>query len=198
MLGFADSAVLMDGSGGSNRVVGVEDGIVQNVGTCGRIGIPKNEAQTMPSPEEIAAPLYVPASDGEGELAPAIECEDDPGGVLPEPPITLSSIDRTVFQGNCTFSACHDSQAPAAGLDLSRNVHANLLGHRVVMAQTSMPLVRPGDPDGSWLVQLLSRCEPRDDAGTVHAHMPRNAQTLLDPPVVAKIRAWIESGAKDD
>jgi len=198
MLGFADSAVLMDGSGGSNRVVGVENGIVQNVGTCGKIGIPKNEAQTMPTAAEVAAPLYVPASEAGGDLTPAIECADDPGGVLPEPPTTLSSIDETVFRGTCTYSACHDSQAPAAGLDLSQDLHANLLGHRVVMARTSMPLVRPGDPDGSWLMQLISKCEPRDDAGTVHAHMPRNAQTLLDPAVVAKIRAWIAAGAKND
>ena len=61
-----------------------------------------------------------------------------------------------------------------------------------------MPLVTPGDPSNSWLYQLISQCEPTDDAGNMVASMPRNAPNLLDEVVVAKVRAWIETGALND
>lgn len=199
MLGFADSAMLMDGSMASKgEFLGIENGIHENRGPCSVIGLPKNEAQAMPSAEELAAPLYVPPSNGEGGLPPVLECVDDPGNALPELPATLSSISDTILQGSCTYQACHDSVAPAAGLDLSANVHANLLNHEVLVARTDMRLVEPGQPERSWLMELLSRCEPKDDAGRIHAHMPRNAQTLLDPAVVAKVREWIRAGARND
>jgi hypothetical protein len=195
MLGFADSAVLMDASMvDGNQVLGVEEGIVKNTGPCTGIGLPKNAAQTMPSQEEIEAALYVPESDA-GEIPPALTCVDASNTGLPEPPVTLTSIRETVFDGGCAFQACHDAQAPAGNLDLTGDVHAALVNQPVVTAETDLPRVAPGDPEGSWLYQLLSKCEPRDDAGRVLAHMPRNSPTLLDPAVVAKIRAWIEGGA---
>lgn len=199
MLGFADSAMLMDGSMASlGELVGVEDGIYKNRGPCSTIGLPKNESQAMPTEAEIAADLYVPASDGGGDLPPALPCIDDPGTALPELPVTLTSISDTVFQGNCTYQACHDSVAPAAGLDLAQNVHANLIAHEVLFARTGKRLVEPGDPDRSWLMDLIGRCDPEDDAGVTHVHMPRNAPTLLDAAVVAKIREWIRAGARND
>jgi hypothetical protein len=199
MLGFADSAVLMDASMvDGNRVLGVEDGIVQSGGPCQGIGLPKNAAQTMPGQDELDAPLYVPQSEESADLPPVLPCIDDGGGAFPEPPITLTSIRDTVFTGSCAFQACHDAQAPAGGLDLSTDVHAHLLAHEVLTATTDLRLVEPGDPDRSWLYQLISRCEPEDATGRVVAHMPRNAPTLLDPAVVAKVRAWIAAGAPDN
>jgi hypothetical protein len=47
-------------------------------------------------------------------------------------------------------------------------------------------------------MQLLSQCEPTDDAGTVVNHMPRNSPTLLPPELVAKVRDWILNGAEDN
>jgi hypothetical protein len=58
--------------------------------------------------------------------------------------------------------------------------------------------VEPGDPEGSWLYRIISRCEPTDDAGNVLAHMPRNAPVLMDDALVATVRAWIEAGAQPD
>jgi hypothetical protein len=199
MLGLADSAVLMDATVGSGAFAGEADGRLLHEGPCDVIGLPKNAAQTLPTADEIAAPLYVPPSDpGDTDLPPVPPCEnrsglDDPGG-----PATLSSIRDTLFAPSCSFSSCHGTAPGAAGLDLrATDLHAELLGHDV-QAATALPLVAPGDPDGSWLMRLISQCEPTDDAGNVVAHMPRNAPTLADPALVARVRAWIAAGAPND
>lgn len=201
MLGLADSDVMMDAfMVGDNIVDGEVDGIVMNHGACTGIGIPRHAAQTLPSQEERDAPLYVPPSlPGEDDLPPVPECTDSPELALAEQPTTLSSIRETVFRGSCTFSACHDGVAPAAGLDLaSDDVHDNLLAHQVVFGNTDQALVEPGNPDASWLMNLISRCDPTDDAGNVLNHMPRNSPTLLPPELVAKVRDWILDGAQNN
>ena len=199
MLGFADSAILMDATMPSgNRMIGVENGVVQNVGECVAYGVPKNPAQTMPTAEEIDAPLYVPDGDAAGELPPVLPCVDDAGTALPEPPVTLASIRETVFQGSCVFQACHDAQFPAGGLDLTGDVRAQLVDQPVLSYPSELPRIAPGDPGRSWLYRVLSECEPRDANGNVVFHMPRNAPALLDPPLIAKIRAWIAAGAPAD
>ena len=66
------------------------------------------------------------------------------------------------------------------------------------MADVDLPLVKPGDPDGSWLYQIVSRCEPKDSKGNVVRTMPYNAPTPLPDEHVAALRAWIAAGAKDD
>jgi hypothetical protein len=143
--------------------------------------------------------LYVPPSDpADDDLPPVPPCIDHDPGAAAHEPATLSSIRDTLFAASCTYSSCHGGPNSAAGLDLrADDLHTELLEHGVTSA-TSRPLVVPGDPDGSWLFQLISRCEPTDDAGNVVAHMPRNAPTLSDPALVAKVRAWIEAGAQDD
>lgn len=67
-----------------------------------------------------------------------------------------------------------------------------------VTSNTMLPLVEPGDPEGSWLYQRIARCDPHDDAGASVTPMPLNAPTLSDPRLVAKVRAWIEAGAPND
>lgn len=199
MLGLAESKMVMSGDVHTgNQVDGVVDGVVMNSGPCQGIGAPVNPAQTLPSPEELQAPLYVPASlPGDADLPVAPPCVDT-RDVLSELPTTLSSISEDIFQGSCSFSACHDDNVPAGGLDLtSPDLHTTLLEHTVTTATTSLPLVAPGDPEGSWLYQLLSRCEPEDDTGRVVAHMPRNSPRLLEGALVAKVRDWILQGAPD-
>ena len=198
MLGLAESSMLLSGNVGvTTNVEEGDDGIVRLTGPCDGIGAPINPAQTLPSEEEIETPLYVPPTlPGDEGLPVAPPCVDTPPS-LSEPPETLTCINESVFVASCNFAACHDDQAPAAGLDLSQNVYENLMGLQV-MAQTDLPLVALGDPEGSWLYQLLSRCEPVDDEGRVVAHMPRNSPQLLPPEVVAKVGEWIRLGARDD
>lgn len=202
MLGFADSAVLMDASVvGENHVDGLVDGVVRNSGPCVGIGLQKNAAQTMPGADEIAAELYIPpgGTSGPGSGPDIIPCVDTSGNALAEPPATLSSIRENILNVSCVFSACHDSVVPAGGLDLaSDGLRERLLAHPILTARTDLSLVQPGDPEGSWLYYILSRCEPEDDTGRRLAHMPRNSPALLDPTLVAKVRAWIASGAADN
>jgi hypothetical protein len=201
MLGLADSDILMDAwvDEDTHRAEGVQGGIVSSGGPCEGISLERNAAQTLPSAEEIEAPLYVPEEQpSDAELPPVLPCVDAPPDILPELPVTFSSIRENVFAPNCTFRACHDAQAPAAGLDLASDPYRALGEHAVTASRTSLPLIAPGDPDGSWLYRLVSRCAPEDDTGQVLSSMPRNAATLLEPPLVAKIRAWIAAGAPND
>ncbi len=201
MLGLARMDVLMDAwvDADTHGDDGIEDGIHRRSGPCEGLAVPPNEAQAPPTAEEIGLPLYVPESlPSDADLPPVIPCEDVADAATPEAPITFGSIRETVLTPSCAFSACHDSQSPAAGLDFETDPHSELLSKGATFAQTEMPLVMPGDPAKSWLYHLISRCEPTDDAGGVAASMPRNSPNLLDPAVVAKVRAWIEAGAPND
>jgi hypothetical protein len=198
MLGLADSAVLMDGTAASNQVVGTDGEILLNQSSCNVLGLPKNPAQGMPTAEELAAPLYVPPSDpGDAGLPPVDECEDVPADAAPSIEPTLSRLRDTLFVSTCQFSSCHGGGASAVGLDLmAADLHAELMEH-AVQANTDLPLVAPGDPEGSWLYQVVAKCRPVDAAGNVASHMPLNAPKLSDPGLVAALREWIEAGAQD-
>jgi hypothetical protein len=199
MLGLADSAVLMDGSAYNNQVVGTDGEILLNQSSCSVIGLPKNAAQGPPTADELAAPLYVPPGDpGDAGLPPVDECEDVPADAPPGTDATLSKVRDTLLVSTCQFSACHGSGNAAAGLDLAAaDLHAALMDH-VVQADTDLPLVAPGDPEGSWLYRVVSECNPTDASGNVVSHMPLNSPRLSDPGLVAALREWIEAGALDD
>lgn len=196
MLLLVESDMLLDGSVISgSHFVGTEDDIKHFEGSCFVIGYPRSGSQGPPTPAELAAPLYVPpVDDDDAGLPPVPVCHDVDRSAAPLPEPTLATIRQTLFAPACSFSGCH-GLAAAGGLDLTRNdLHDALLGHSVT-AKTSLPLVAPGDPDGSWLYRLLAECEPTNDAGAIVAHMPRNAPVLLDDAVIATVRAWIDAGA---
>lgn len=200
MLGLADTAVMMDAwvDDDTNTDDGVADGIFRRSGPCEGLAVPPNAAQVLPTAEEVAGDLYVPEpAAGEADLPPALTCLDIGPDVEAEAPVTFESIRGTVLP-SCNFSACHDALSPAAGLDLETDPYDALLSGVAVGSTTGLPLVVPGDPSGSWLYRLISQCEPVNEVGNAVTSMPRNSPTLLDPPVVAKVRAWIEAGALDD
>jgi hypothetical protein len=199
MLGLADSAVLMDGSASVNMVVGTDGEILLNESPCSVLGLPKNPAQGMPTAAELAAPLYVPPGDpGDAGLPPVDDCADVPADTPPSTDATLSKVRDTLFVSTCQFSSCHGGGSAVAGLDLAAtDLHAELLDH-VVEANTELPLVAPGDPEGSWLYQVVAECRPTDAAGNVAPHMPLNSPRLADPGLVAALREWIAAGAQND
>jgi len=185
-------AVLGSSVDAYNHLVEVKDDIRHYEGPCLTGAVPKKANQSLPTAAERGADFYVPPQDpADAELPPAPACRDVDPALPAAAPATLSSIRDTIFAPSCSFSACHGAAA-AAGLDLgAADLHAQLLGHAALGSE--LPLVTPGDPDKSWLVHLLSRCDP-DGA----SHMPKNAPFLLDAALVNQVRAWIAAGANDD
>lgn len=200
MLGLAESEILMDLQVDvTDDRSGIDEGVPLDTGPCEILAVPRHAAQSLPTADEIAGDLYVPEtlpSDIDRPVVPV--CEDTPVGVAAEMPATLTSIRETIFRPSCNYRACHGADSPAGGLDLETDPWSALVGVASAVATTDQPLVQPGDAGGSWLYSLLSQCAPADDEGTVHAHMPRNGPTLLEPALVAKVRAWIAGGARDD
>jgi hypothetical protein len=176
-----------------------ENGVSQHTGPCGLVLVPNDEKYGEPTEAELDGELYLPDSDVlDDDVAIEPKCEDTP---VPtdtiDPGATLTAIRDDVFEPSCTFSSCHDADASAFGLDLTADdLHAELMDHEVLSA-TSMPLVTPGDPDASWLYQLISKCEPQSDAGPV-GHMPRNSPKLLPKALVERVHDWIADGAQDN
>ena len=196
MLGLADSRVLMDASVVKGSVVGNEDGIVMNSGDCDAIGLPKNPAQTLPTPEEIDGELYVPPSD-DIEMPSPNTCKDIGAETASFEESRLSRIRDTLFVSTCQFSACHSGENAIGGLDLAaEDLHGELLSHELQVTNTSMKLVEPGDPDNSYLYQVLTRCDPAGDGS--EPHMPLNSPELVHPKMAAMVRGWIANGAKND
>ena len=200
MLGLADSRAIMDISVLVNsKPTGVEGDVLLHEGPCQVLAFPENGAQTEPTAEEEAAPLYVPPGDaGDIDLEPLKQCVDADPSVPSKGAPSLRDIHGAIFAPGCVFSSCHDAKQPAAGLDLqSPGLHERLLAHAVA-ARVDVPLVAPGDAEGSWLYRIVSRCDPTDSEGQTVRHMPYNAPTLLTDGAVALIRAWINAGAENN
>ncbi len=200
MLGLADTNRLIDASvTAGSTAVGTDGDIVNFEGQCGYLIVNKNAGQGPPSEAEIAGDLYVPPVDPNDENIPPIpECEDSDATVTSTIEPTLTSIREAVFTPSCAFSGCHGAASQAAGLDLqSAGLAARLSTHEVA-ANTTMPLVAPGDSEGSWLYQRVSRCAPVDDTGVALPNMPLNAPFLLNDEAVALVRDWIDAGALDN
>ena len=196
MLGFTDAKLMFDAPvDDGNMVVKEENGIVYNTGSCTVQPFPTGKNTEMPSAAEETDAMYIPESNTDEDVDPVPDCEDTPESAKPLKEPTLTNLQRDVFSVSCAFSSCHGKESAAANLDLAGdNLRQRLLDHQMV-TPTEMPLVDPGNPDGSWLYQVLSNCQPESSVGPV-SHMPRNSPTLLDPKLVAMVREWIAQGAK--
>ncbi|PRP99042.1 hypothetical protein [Enhygromyxa salina] len=196
MLALAETKVIMDMSvtGGTASVGVDENGVIEYEGPCGVLAVPKNPALGLPTDAERDGPLLVPDSGDEG-IPPVPECTDHDPAVAPVLAPTLENVFAAVFQPSCMFNACHGASGQVAGLNLQApDLLAELLEHEV-LGNPGAALVEPGDPENSWLYQVMASCEPMADGGEVLAHMPRNAPTLLNDQTVALVREWIAAGA---
>jgi hypothetical protein len=196
MLGMADSSLVFDM--GVNTSVLEDDGVVKTYGgNCSGVGFYPNSKQTLPSQGEIDGDLYLPdVPPGDQGLPDVPECEDVDASVPGEGPVTLTSLRNTLFQ-SCAWSSCHTGDSPRAGLDLgATDLHAELL--RVSQTDPGRQLVDPGNPDESWLLHRVSKCEPTSTAGEVYGHMPFGSPVLLEDALVNKLRQWIADGAPDN
>jgi hypothetical protein len=178
------------------ELAGLVDGVPTYSGPCTVVQLQAGRAFDDPLPSELSAPLYLPRNAEDVDVPPVPTCVDAQlDGVSPSVAPTFDNVVDHVFEPWCAFSGCH-GDARAGGLDLrSRpSLRDDLLSH-ALLAVTSRPLVSPGQPDESWIYQLLSRCEPVDDEGRARAHMPYNAPVLLDSQTVVLVRDWLAAGA---
>ncbi len=172
-------------------LVDVVDGVAVIEGRCDTLGSPKGLAYEPPRQAELSTALYLPPGhETDAGPPPVPACTDANPDAAPAVAPTLDNVATHVIEPWCGFSSCHGASA-AAGLALSGDdLHAALLDHAVT-GPTELPLVDPGNPDGSWLYQTIARCDPGDGARA----MPLNAPVLLDDETVALVREWIAAGA---
>jgi hypothetical protein len=177
-------------------LVGLMDGVPTYSGPCDVVQLQGGRAFDRPLPSEVSAPLYLPRNIEDVDVPPVPACVDAHlDGVSPSVAPTFDNVVDHVFEPWCAFSGCH-GDGRAAGLDLRTrpSLRDELLSHELLPG-TSRPLISPGEPDESWIYQLLSRCEPVDDEGRARPHMPYNAPVLLDPQILALVRDWLVAGA---
>lgn len=193
VLALADSShVIIGGVREGTELLDVVDGTRMFEGPCEWTLVDKSSAHTPPAAAERELPLYVPPVPDGPDAPPPPVCEDRPLAAAAVAPATLESVREQIFEPSCMFSSCH-GQARAGGLDLrAADLHPALLEHEM-QRPVPGPLVAPGDPDGSYLLEVLTRCAP--EAGPP---MPSNGVALLDDEVVTIVRDWIAAGAPAD
>lgn len=138
----------------------------------------------------VAALLGGGACDSGGEeLAPTCKTE-----------ATLTSLQENYFARSCVFSACHEKGSSDTDLDLETmsGLHerlVNVLASDEAAAGRGKKRVVPFDPDGSFMVQKVSGTMEADEG----VLMPNGAEEPVSVNCgIAKLRAWIEAGAKND
>lgn len=99
---------------------------------------------------------------------------------------TLASIQANVFTPICT--GCHAGAGAPVGLRLDANNAYTLLVGVASGEVSSLQRVKPGDPDGSYLIHKLQ------GSAAVGARMPFGGP-YLDDATIGVIRTWIANGA---
>jgi hypothetical protein len=198
LFGFVDFPLVTQATATSGSAIGPVDGIPTFEGSCFSLVVPKPAGHGPPTQAELDGELYLPPLDPNDQgLPPIPPCVDTPADAVASLEPTLTNVAANLFVPGCSFSSCHGGGGGAGGLNLDGSLHAKLLGHTVV-GNTDLPLVDPGNPEGSWLYQRISQCQPQDKNGNVVTHMPLNAPFLLDPGVIATVRDWISAGAPNN
>ncbi|MEM7136537.1 MAG: hypothetical protein AAF500_08160 [Myxococcota bacterium] len=120
---------------------------------------------------------------GDGEVECDCVC-------IPAFEATLTDLQPSVFDVSCTFSGCHDSMAPAAGLDLSsfEASETNLIN--APSTQVSGDLVVPGELGASYLINKLTDV----DIAPGTTPMPQGGFPLCDAKLNA-VELWVADGA---
>jgi hypothetical protein len=198
LFGFVDFPLTTSATAYSGMAVGEENGIPTFESDCLELVAPKPEGHGPPTQAELDGELYLPPLDPNDQgLPPIPPCVDTSSMAAASLEPTLTNVSANLLVPACSFSSCHGTGGEAGGLNFEGDLHAKLLGHTVT-GNSDLPLIDPGNPEGSWLYQRIAKCEPMDQDGNLVTHMPLNAPFLLDPGVIATVREWIAAGALDN
>ncbi len=101
----------------------------------------------------------------------------------------FKSIQNDLFSKSCATSGCHFGDNSPHDLNLHDSVgYNNLVG---AVGSTGATLVKPGDPDNSYLINKL------EGLNIVDEQMPLNGSPISQKNINA-IRQWITDGALDN
>lgn len=141
-----------------------------------------------PAAQQPAAPVQPPAArapepDPEPVAIPIPGEEEEAAGAVEVGEVSFVRDVMPIFEGRCI--SCHGGPRREGGQRIEEGL--SLLTHRETMAGSTWgPVVVPGDPAGSYLLELILSGEMPDDA-------PR-----LLPREIRIITQWILSGAPDN
>lgn len=107
---------------------------------------------------------------------------------------------KDTLEKSCSFSSCHSpgGMRASAGLDLMTDTWLSLVNVPVRNARAGsegMKLVKPCDPEHSFLFVKLTMSAETETAGHYGGHMPA-ANDPLPPEELQLIHDWIARGAK--
>jgi hypothetical protein len=118
-------------------------------------------------------------------------------GPTPDLEPTFASIQRDVFEttdsaGRTSCVTCHTNvgRVPAGGMNLMHDVAYDQLVNVNAIEVPSLKRVKPGDPDGSYIVHKV---EGRP--GIVGRRMPFSGPPFLTEGQILILGRWIELGA---
>jgi hypothetical protein len=123
------------------------------------------------------------------------------GGCQPPatPTVTLSGNVQPIFNASCAVAGCHVGVVPASELNLSAGQTFSQTVN-VPSTQSNLDLVKPGNPDQSYLVRkveggpnIFGTIMPQGCPGA-----PLNGAQCLSPDDMAAIRQWISECAQDN
>jgi hypothetical protein len=134
-----------------------------------------------------------------GLVALALGCADfdtpvDPTGGAPDVLVTTPSFSANVapiFEKRCSVGGCHSLPTHQAGLTLDPSAaYEALVGVPSALRPAELR-VRPGEPNRSWLVTMISA---DDVARQGLSRMPLATHPLTANQIATIVR-WIEQGA---
>jgi hypothetical protein len=117
----------------------------------------------------------------------------EPIVVAPGAALSFSQIQGQIFTPSCAKAGCHAASSGAGGMVLSAGVsYAQIVG-RKAPEDPQLDLVKPGDPDASYLVKKI-----RGDSDISGSRMPLDGPPFLTPQQIAGIEGWIQAGAPNN
>jgi Planctomycete cytochrome C len=132
--------------------------------------------------------------------AGAVGCDENLSslaGPTPNLEPTFASIQANILEstdsaGRIACTNCHTNvgRNPSANLNLSHDTAYDQLVNRVSGQQPGLVLVKPGDPNNSYLIHKI---EGRPTI--TNLRMPRNSPAFLTDGQILVIKRWIEIGA---
>jgi len=101
---------------------------------------------------------------------------------------TLPEIEIKIFARSCVFSSCHGKDSPREMLSLVGPTYDALVNQPSRQVQGRV-LVKPGDPEGSYLYEKITHAAPASGD-----RMPQ-LQPALSAAAIQAVRDWITEGA---